>query len=307
MSSSSPSHHYMVEEIRIGLMQTSLDYRNAWTDPQPKITKVEEERAIEEILAFLSSFGQDPSPPEIILIPELSVPRGFEATLKKIALTLGAVIIAGLDYRISSLAKSVKNEAILIVPKEWMGKKIGSKVSSHYVGKTYPAPMEKVKLEKIGYDFTQDPTVQIFDGGEAGRFGIAVCYDLLDLERVALYRGQIHHLFVLAYNRDTRTFDHVAEALSRMIFCNVIICNCGHYGGSLAVSPKRKPELRTIYHHSGAELTTAQIISLPVRKLEEHLQNPPGPRPINTTFKSLPPGFAHHTDLIKSRVKIEDI
>jgi hypothetical protein len=77
----------------------------------------------------------------------------------------------------------------------------------------------------------------VFDAGHFGKFAIAVCYDFLDLERVAMYRSGIQHLFILAYNPDLPTFDHAAEALSRMIFCNVVVCNTGTHGGSLAVSP----------------------------------------------------------------------
>lgn len=76
-----------------------------------------------------------------------------------------------------------------------------------------------------------------------------------------------------------------------MAFCNVVICNCGHFGGSLAVSPYRLPERRTIYQHAGAQLATAQIIELPVSNLDEHMnRNYPQIDSVNV-FKSLPPGY----------------
>jgi hypothetical protein len=108
----------------------------------------------------------------------------------------------------------------------------------------------------------------------------------LDLERVAMYRLKIQHLFVLSYNQDISSFDHVAEALARMVYCNVVVCNSGHFGGSAAVTPYYEPSKRVIYRHSGNKLATSQIISLPVRDLVlAQSGTDPG-----KVFKERPPG-----------------
>ena len=120
-------------------------------------------------------------------------------------------------------------------------------------------------------------------------FGVAVCYDFMDLDRIVLYRKKIQTLFILAYNRDTTSFGHLAEALARMVFCNVVVCNCGVYGGSLAVSPFREPSRRTIYRHSGQKLPNAQLIKLPLATLKAHQNNCAEDE---REFKSLPAGFA---------------
>lgn len=278
------------EKLKIGVIQTSLDPAAAWAGGT-KMSASEEERAITEIRGFFAAFHQEEPPPHIIVLPELAVPTGFESKLRNMATKMQSVIIAGFDYRDGDHPGEVHNDALLIVPRLWRGKKMGSKTTTRRIGKTYPAPEEQKKLNAISCTFKEDPSVWLLDGGDIGRFGVMVCYDFLDLERIAMYRGKVHHLFILALNKDATSFRHVSEAVARMAFCNVIICNCGHFGGSLAVSPYRLPERRTIYQHAGAGLATAQIIEIPVSSLDEHQhRNYPQLDNVNV-FKSLPPGF----------------
>jgi hypothetical protein len=160
----------------------------------------------------------------------------------------------------------------------------------HFAGSIIrPRKIGQIRLSPV---FQKDPTYYLFDGLEIGRFGVAICYDLLDLERAALYAGRIQHLFVIAYNRDTQSFLHMSEALSRVMFCNIVICNTGFYGGSLAVAPYYKPWKRTIYKHEGAELATYQVVSLPVSSLIDaqsgnRIEEPP--EGTSYLFKSPPP------------------
>lgn len=282
--------------LKIGVIQTSLDPFAAWVQTS-KMSASEEERAIIEIRAFLAAFNQETPPPDIIVLPELAVPTGFEKTLRTMAAKMHSVIIAGFDYRDGEQPGHVHNDALLIVPPVWRGKKIGPVTSVRRIGKTYPAPEEKKKLNAIPCEFEMDPTVWLLDGGAIGSFGVMVCYDFLDLERIAMYRGKVQHLFILALNKDATSFRHVAEAVARMAFCNVIICNCGYFGGSLAVSPYRLPEKRTIYQHSGSGLATAQIIEVPVAHLDAH-QHGASPKSDGVNlFKSLPPGFIDEVSL----------
>ena len=292
-----------VDYMRVALTQTSLNHRVAYS-AGPRMDVLEEAVAISEISQFLAGLRTTVPAPDIVLLPELSIPVGYTRHLRRAAQTLKAIIIGGTDY-VEAPAGSrprVMNQAIMVVPSHWRGRRISRSSVVRYVGKSYPSDAESRELGKWGLTLAQDSNVWLFDGGEIGTFGVAICYDFLDLERVTMYRGEIQHLFVLAYNRDTNSFDHAAEALARMIFCNVVICNCGHYGGSSVVSPYRRPERRTIYRHSGAGLRTSQLVELPVNGLVSHQGgNPPaissmcGSR--EAIFKGLPPGFGQSLDL----------
>lgn len=286
--------------LKVGVVQTSLDPYSAWKS-EAKMSPLEEERAISEIRAFFSALYQQDPPPDIIVLPELSVPIGFESHLKKMATHMKSVVIAGFDYREGAKPGDVHNDALIIVPKNWRGVKMGAKTTVRRIGKTYAAPEEDVKLKSIKCQFQRDPTVWLFDGGEIGKFGVMVCYDFLDLERIAMYRGRVHHLFILALNKDATSFNLVAESVSRMVFCNVVICNCGYFGGSLAVSPYRYSERRTIYRHAGPGLATMQVIDLPVAPLDLHQHDQPPLKDGKKEFKSLPPGFIGAEKLLKKK------
>lgn len=303
------------EFLNVGVIQTSLKAEAAWVDNADgnwknclKMSLYEELRAKREIRHFLASLksqgslrgrNKDPSTansdidpsPDIILLPELAVPLAFEKPLMKAAEQLGAIIIAGMDYAVDEGASepTVLNEAVVIVPRRLKGKQISRQTNVRRVGKTYAAPAEQRKLQNISggpVRFRPHPTVWIFDSDEFGKFGVAICYDFLDLDRVVMYRNKVQTLFILAYNRDTTSFDHMAEALSRTLFCNVVVCNCGRFGGSLAVSPFREPFRRLIYRHNGQELPNAQVVQLPLRAIDDGQK-----RNYNPDLKSLPPGF----------------
>lgn len=302
--------NFLVSGARVALTQTTLDHRAAYANGA-RMSRSEEAVAMSEISQFLGDMRTAEPGPDIVLLPELSIPVGYTRTLKRAAQTLNAIIIGGTDYvrTPSGSTGEVSNQAIMVIPSQWRGRRISRHSVVKYIRKSYPSDAERRELKKWGLSLVQDPTVWLFDGGEIGTFGVSICYDFLDLERVTMYRGQIQHLFVLAYNKDINSFDHAAEALARMIFCNVVICNCGHYGGSAVVSPYRRPEKRTIYRHAGAGLRTSQIVELPVEGLVNHqLGKPPvgssRPSVAEQTFKGLPPGYGVALGLGVRRTKV---
>lgn len=299
------------KRLYVGVIQTSLHAEAAWIDDKSgnwqncvRMSAIEERRAKKEIRHFLASLRGLDRLPDIILLPELSVPLGFEPYLKKAAEKLESIIVAGLDYRIETgeTIPTVSNEAIVIVPRRLRGVQIARRTEVRRIGKTYPAPAEKSKLQGItgaSVAFLAHPTVWIFESPDLGKFAVAICYDFMDLDRIVMYRNKIQTLFILAYNRDTTSFDHLAEALSRMLFCNVVVCNCGQFGGSLAVSPFREPFRRLIYRHGGQCLPHAQIVQLPLEALAAHQQGT-----MHRDLKSLPPGFA---DVVPLSLKTETL
>lgn len=274
--------------LKVGIIQTSLDSRIAWRH-SPTIASNEESYVWKQVKTALRSLSRGPDKPDIILMPELSLPRGYINDLKRLSCKIGAIVIAGLDYKKDYQRKMVMNQGVVFLPQRWPEKQPSKGAKEFYFGKTYPAPGEIRKLKEVKWGFEGDARLWLFDIGPYGRFAVCICYDFMDVERYIMYRNKIHHLFVLAYNRDIDSFYHIAETITRTVYCNVVVCNTGHFGGSVAVAPYYKPKLRTVYRHEGKDLFTFQTVQLPIDALERakqgRIQDYGEP-----LFKSLPPG-----------------
>jgi hypothetical protein len=197
-------------------------------------------------------------------------------------------VIAGLDFRFIPSAGGYANEAKIIVPPILRGVRRSARALTRVVRKSYPAPLEAEYFRLRGA-FIGDSNVPIFDAGDMGVFAVAICYDLTDVQRLALYRPHIQHLFVLAYNRDLNSFRHIAEAAARLNFVNVVICNTGWFGGSLCLAPYYDPHARLIFSAEGPRLFTSQVFEIEVDSL---LRQQKGEKQLNKKWKELPPGFS---------------
>lgn len=142
----------------------------------------------------------------------------------------------------------------------------------------------------------------IVDLAEYGKLGVSICADFYDIERYAIYKGRIQHLLIIANNKDIKSFYFLAEAISRLVYCNVVICNSGHYGGSVCFTPAKHEYQRYSYKHEGHDLFTTQIVSIPVDALwkaqSEDMDALNG-------FKNPPPGYLYHYEKYVEQAKEE--
>lgn len=295
-----PERPALVEALTLGVIQTTLDHKAAWnaSSGEPKISAAEDGRAWHEIRRAIRALADHDDQPRIILLPELALPRTRLDDFERLVCSMNALAIVGVDYRLDHRMRSAKNEGLVLVPRNFWKRTPSRYATRVWFGKRDPAPAEASGFKDYipPWAFHADPNVYVFDAGSYGRIGVSICYDFMDIERALLYRGRIHHLFVIAYNRDVKLFESLAVSLSRTVFCNVVVCNTGFYGGSLVVSPYYDAFKRVGYSVDGGNIFNAQCVRLPVRDLDAAIHGH-DTKP-KATYKHLPPGFTAIADHI---------
>jgi hypothetical protein len=293
------------EFLRIGFLQTNIDNDTAW-GPDSKISlRMKEEAeffAFQEIKKGFHNLYTSGDKPDIIVLPELTLPLGYKYELQKLANQMKSVVFAGLDYTInepnSGKLKQLNNRAILIVPRDWI-KESGSKtLAEYYIGKYCPANVEDISIKSFNYqnpklediEFSPDSHIYIAESELFGKIGFAICADFYDIEKYIAYKGKVQHIIIIAYNKDSSSFFALAEAVSRLVMCNVIICNTGKFGDSIAFSPYKEHHQRIIYRHQGADQFMTQIVKLPVSQLYKEQEDDSVKKGI---FKK-PPGYKYY-------------
>lgn len=265
------------EYLKIGFIQTNLDNNVAW-GPFNDITlqmKAEAENHVwQEIKKGFHQLYNHHAKPDIIVMPEVTLPNAYERELRRLAQEMNAVVFTGLDWQV--IGSKVMNYSLLIVPNRWNELALKSSLTTvRYLGKKFPANAESITIKKYAkdngknYEFVSDENIYIIDANPFGKIGFAICADFYDLERYVAYKDKVQHMIILAYNTDTNSFYALAEAISRIVMCSVVICNTGKFGDSLVFSPYKKSHKRMIFRNQGADLFATQVVNLPVKSLIE--------------------------------------
>lgn len=295
----------MEKLLNIGIIQAIVDSNLAWSDT-PQMDVYEANAIWRQIQAAFASFQEmsDTKKPDIVVIPELAVATYFESRIKSYAQKIGAIVVAGLDFKQYDNNR-VSNRAIFYVPRDWPhGKQVGKvKATSFYFGKRF-ASQEETKIINQDWNMSFVPCNEFYivDLAGRGKLGVSICADFYDIERYAIYKGRIQHLLIIANNKDIKSFYFLAEAISRLVYCNVVICNSGHYGGSVCFTPAKHEYQRYSYKHEGHDLFTTQIVSIPVDALWKAQSED---RDALNGFKNPPPGYKYQYDKYVKQTKEE--
>lgn len=281
----------MKDYLKVAIIQPSTDNRVAWNifNPNfPYMDSCEAARTWKQINSGIHYvYTLTPSArPDIIVIPELCVARQYQRLLRKLSDTTKSIIIAGLDYR--CVKDKIQNRAIVVVPPRWPHDTGSPHGCSFTFGKKYFSHLEGEYVGKDNWQPCND--FYLLDTKDYGKIGFAICADFYDIERYSIYRGRIQHLIILAFNQDIKSFYFLAESISRLVFCNVIICNTGFYGGSVCFTPSKNDYERYRYKHEGLNLYTSQVVNLPVMELWKAQHED---KEALKKFKSIPPGYEY--------------
>lgn len=284
----------MSDYLKVDIIQTNMDHRQAWSGLKKDGYNLIESEMLkcwnEIVLYFKQIMNMDIEVrPQIVVLPEFAFDKGYYGQLKKMSDKTGCLVIAGSNF-VEVPGHKIMNKAAVLVPYKWPNGSGYTSTPDFEFGKYYFANVERKFIEGIGYEIKPYDKMYLIDTGKYGKLGLAICADFYDIERFAIYRGRIQHLFIIAYNKDVKSFYYLAEAISRIVFCNVVICNTGFYGGSIAFAPYHEDYKRYVYKHEGGNLYTNQIVLLPVAGLYAAQIDNDGGKP---KFKSRPPGYRY--------------
>ena len=313
--------------VRIGQVQAWTPFANVVAgfptmDPGSVRTIMEQ-----VAYAFRSPSRSGPDhTPDLVLLPEVSIPQPEVSTVRDLVARTGRAALAGLYWRelkpvsmaccgTAPVKKWFVNEAELVIPFGHDDRGPPS-IRWYRVRKPLPAHNETGLAQALtrkspgtkwsilrGYRWYR------FVHRRWGDFTISICADLIDTAQWRSLRGELLHLFMVAFNKDVDLYDSLTWVRAYETYVNLVAVNHGHYGGSFLWTPRRSHD-HELARLRGKGLFVIADVSIPVKDLLEAQRH--GVRDAVSTaacdwagsqhqpseFKSPPPGFQRRALLI---------
>lgn len=212
---------------------------------------------------------------DFLIFPELFLPRQYlYRQVAKEAEESRIIILGGLEWNQTFERNGIKfitNNGFIAVPSvlDKQSPKPKEKSIIIPIQKLYASPYEPPFLERHGYEFGGGNRLYLFKSKELGNWAMLICYDYLNLPIQTLLQSKIQTLFIMAYNKDIKYYLSLSDSLHRILFCNIIVCNTGYYGGSHAFTPYRDANKRNVYQVIGNQIDATVTIELPLKSIIE--------------------------------------
>ena len=309
-------HEGLACDMKARIAQVSQWYSNI-VGSFPRVPMNEAEAVMQQVAASFdrrASTGQ----PDLLLLPEATIPQNEVETLRQLVSKTGIAALAGLYWRElppvypkrdgQPSRRWVVNEAELVVP---LGHDCPGPPTLRWFRIRKPAPAHieegfaQALTEKSGITsrLMKGRRWYRFVHRQWGDFSIAICADLIDAEPWRIFRGEILHLFTVAFNKDVELYDSLTWVRAYESYVNVLAVNHGHFGGSFVWTPKKHSHNRELARLRGSKLFLLADVEVPVKGLldaqisgekqaitaaKRTWLNPPKK---SVTFKAPPPGY----------------
>jgi len=315
--------------VRIGQISEPLVHdQPKFVKTFPKMGNVAVENVMAQVSAALQlpRFGADSKGPEIVILPELTIPQTEIRTLRDHAAKYGRAYLAGLIWRV--LPTAARPAATTSVSKYWLVNEaelaipIGAEgrgpvtVRFFRVRKPRPAHLEHGFAQAL--TSTRGSSWSILPGshwyrfvhGNWGDFSVAICSDILDSAPWRSLQGEILHLFMCTFNKDVDLFDALTWVRAYEGAMNVVSVNHGFFGGSFLWTPKHRGA-RELARLRGNHLNLIADVTLPVQEILENQLDGVSKAMIATCcdwlghesesgdYKAPPPGFERRRGSLK--------
>lgn len=280
----------------------------------PKLQRADVDEVMRQVAASFAGSAPD-SEPDLLLLPEVSVPQSEVATLRQLVAKTGITALYGLYWRElpaaypggSNTRKWIVNEAEIVVP---LGHNTAGPPTVRWfrVRKPVPAHIEEGLARQVSkrHRLLKGRRWYRFVHRKWGDFSVAICADLIDAEPWRVFRGEMLHLFTVAFNKDVELYDALTWVRAYESYVNVLAVNHGMYGGSFVWTPKGS-HARELARLRGSGLFVVADVRMPVKDLLNAQREGvklavdaaekawAGDEQIPQQFKSPPPGFHRKT------------
>ena len=284
----------------------------------PQVDTAAADRIMEQVAAAFQSpgYGHSGGDPELVVLPEVAVPNPESRTVRDLVRKTGRASLAGLYWRVlwpvypgsyEPTTRWFVNEAELVLPVGYKGRG-PTGVRWYRVRKPVPAHVEdglaRALEHQTGFAWRvlAGQRWYRFVHPRWGDFSIAICSDLLDAAPWRSLRGELLHLFMVAFNSDVRLFESLTWVRAYENYVNLVSVNHGVKGGSFVWTPRRSHH-REVAQLRGRPLFLLADVAIPVKRMME-AQNEGvkraakrsmdewlGDECISGDFKAPPPGY----------------
>ena len=273
------------KRLKVRLAQVSQWYANP-ANTFPHVSPTDTQAVMQQVAAAFDRRAST-SKPDLLLLPEVVIPQNEVSTLRQLVAKTGIAALAGLYWRQlppvypvrhkAPTQRWIVNEAELVVP---LGHGTPGPISLHWfrIRKPIPAHMDEglaraiSKKSKIPTHLLEGRRWYRFVHHQWGDFSIAICADLIDAEPWRIFRGELLHLFTVAFNRDVELYDSLTWVRAYESYVNVVAVNHGQYGGSFVWTPRRSHE-RELARLRGNRLFLMADVEIPVKSLLDAQSN----------------------------------
>lgn len=227
---------------------------------------------------------------DLLVFPEICLPYQWVTILTDFSRKNNIGIITGIEHFTKN--KKVYNYMLTSLPFKYGSYKnlyIDFRLKKDY------SPEETNQI--LGRKDYKTPTINEFNKEKLRLYkwkGLAFstlnCFELCDIEKRSVFRGNVDFLVTIEHNRDLSYFSNIVESVSRDIHAYIIQVNTSQYGDSRITQPSES-YLKDIVKIKGGDnvsIMTANIDINSLRKFQSYnfiLQQR------NKNFKPTPPNF----------------
>jgi len=227
---------------------------------------------------------------ELVIFPEICLPYQWVSILTNFSRQNNIGIIAGVEHFTKN--KRVYNYILTALPFKFSGyknlfidfrlkKDYSPKETTQITGRTdYNLPLKE--------EFSSDKLrLFLWKGLMFSSFN---CYELCDIGKRSMFRGNVDFLIAIEHNKDLTYFSNIVESVARDIHAYIIQVNASQYGDSRVNQPSRS-YLNDIAKIKGGENVSILTAIIDIKKLRVFQSYNNLLQEKHNCFKPTPPNY----------------